>query len=377
MSTDAPRLLVVDDEPAQMTALCNTLRDQGYEPLGFTSARDSLASLQERPCELLLTDLRMSEIDGIALLRAALEIDPQIVGIVMTGEGTIASAVEAMRAGAFDYILKPFRLSGILPVLQRALAVRRLRVDNARLQRYVEERTAELEVSNRELAAANKALAAFSSSVSHDLRAPLRAISGFTQILLEEHAAALPEEALQLLHKVSAGGERMHSLIDGLLRLAQLGRQPLEKRPVQLAALAREVLRDLGGQLAGRDIDVRIAELPACVADAALMRQVLVNLLSNALKFTRHRQPAVVELGSVNQRGDTVYFVRDNGAGFDMVHAERLFEAFTRLHRPAEFEGTGIGLSIVQRIIERHGGRIWADARPGQGATFYFALPPD
>lgn len=144
---------------------------------------------------------------------------------------------------------------------------------------------------------------------------------------------------------------------------------------MRLAAQTREVLHDLGDKLAGRNVDVRIAELLDCTADLTLMRQVLVNLLSNALKFTRQREAAVIELGALTQRDDTVYFIRDNGVGFDMAHADRLFETFTRLHRQEEFEGTGVGLSIVQGVIERHGGRIWVDAHPGQGATFYFTLP--
>ena len=209
------RILIVDDEAAQMKALCDTLRDHNYETAGFVSGHTALAALRESRFDLLLADLMMPEMGGIALLQAALEIDPHLVGIIMTGEGTIATAVEAMKSGAFDYILKPFTLRVIVPVLSRALSVRRLRLENAELEERVRERTAELETANKELDA-------FSYSVSHDLRAPLRAIHGFASILNEDFCASMPGKAQELLNHVITSAGRMEQLIEDLLRFSRL-----------------------------------------------------------------------------------------------------------------------------------------------------------
>jgi two-component system sensor histidine kinase/response regulator len=368
MSTAAkPSLLIVDDEAAQMQALCSTLEDEGYLTVGFTSPADALASLRQQLFDVLLTDLQMQGMDGIELLRAAQSMDRDLVAIVMTGHGAIDTAVEAMKAGALDYILKPFKLSAVLPVLQRALTVRRLRVERAALERSLRERTAELEAANRELEA-------FCHSVSHDLRAPLRAVSGFSEILLEDHLAQLPEETQRLLHNVHAGAQRMGQLIEDLLRLSKVGRQPLYLRAVSLGALARQVFEGLDDR-EGRRIDLQVADIPPWTGDAALLHQVFANLLSNALKFTRRRELARIEVGWQPEDGALTCFVKDNGTGFDMKHVDKLFGVFQRLHRAAEFEGTGVGLSIVKRIIDRHKGRIWVEAKPDVGAIFYFTLP--
>ncbi len=246
----------------------------------------------------------------------------------------------------------------------RAAEVERL---NEELELRVAERTADLEASNRELEA-------FSYSVSHDLRAPLRAIDGFSRIVLKDHGAAMPEAARDYLEIVREGAQQMGRLIDDLLAFARLGRQSLVKRQVDPADVARRALGQLNAELEGRGVDVRIDQLPPCEADPSLLQQVYVNLLSNALKFTRTRSPAVIEVGSRELEGHRVYFVEDNGVGFDMRYADKLFGVFQRMHRSEEYEGTGVGLAIVQRIVHRHGGRVWAEAEPGAGATFLFSL---
>jgi signal transduction histidine kinase len=370
-----PRILIVDDEAEQMRALCNTLPDHGYETAGFTDGETALENLRNVKCDLLLADLMMPGMDGIALLQAAQKLDPDLVGVIMTGEGTIVTAVEAMKTGALDYILKPFKLSVILPVLSRALTVRRLRIENKELEQSVRERTSQLEVANRELEAANKELEAFSYSVSHDLRGPLTVIVGSAESLVEDCAAQMPAQARQLLKGVLASGERMMQLIDALLRLSRLGRQPLIKRQVNISALVREVLDELQREQRGRQIDIRMGDLPGCVGDPGLLKQVFANLLSNAFKFTRGKGNPTVEISCRQQAGEKIYFVRDNGAGFDMQQATELFGAFQRFHSAEQFEGTGIGLSTVHRIIQRHGGRIWAEAEVDKGATIYFGLP--
>jgi hypothetical protein len=370
------KLLIVDDERAQMTALCDTLEHEGYLTTGFTSAKEALATLRGQKFDLLLTDLMMPEMDGITLLRAAQQVDHNLVGIVMTGHGTVDTAVDAMKVGAIDYILKPFKLSTILPVLARALSVRWLRMENEELQQRVREHTAALEVANKELQAANKELEAFSYTVSHDLRAPLRAIDGFSQILSKDHAPQLSAEAQTLLEAVSANARRMGQLIDDLLAFSRLGHLPVSKERVNVAGLVQKILDEMRREHEGRDVEVRVDPLPDCMGDPSLLKQVWVNLLSNAFKFTRQRERALIEISCHEQQGEKVYVVRDNGAGFDMTYFDKLFGVFQRLHRSDEFEGTGAGLAIVQRIIHRHGGRIRAEAAVNQGAAFFFTLSP-
>jgi signal transduction histidine kinase len=370
MTDTRPLVMVVDDDASQVQALCRALPAQGYDPIGFTDPEAALAELRRTRCDLVLADLRMMPggMDGIALLQAALAIDPDLVVIIMTGAGTIATAVEAMKAGALDYVLKPFKLSMIIPVLERALAVRRLRQENAELERRVRERTAELEAANRELEA-------FSFSVAHDLRSPLTVILGYADTLIEDFSPQLPHEALVQLEGIVAGAEQMRRLTDGLLRLSRLGRQPLSRQRVDVAALVREVVEELRRTHGPRQVAVHVGELPGCIADQALLRQVFFNLLSNAFKFTATRSDPVIAVSGKIEDGERIYAVRDNGTGFDMSEAERLFGAFQRLHATDQYEGTGIGLSIAARVVQRHGGRIWAEAEVDRGAVFRFGVP--
>jgi signal transduction histidine kinase/CheY-like chemotaxis protein len=533
----APRLLVVDDEAPHMQALCSTLEQEGYVTRGFTSGHEATAALRGESFDLLLTDLMMPQIDGISLLRACREIDPDLACIVMTGHGTIATAVDALKAGAIDYVLKPFKVNSILPVLARALAMRGLQLENIQLRESVSiyelaraithglehdevvERTlaaasrqddadaiyllepgpdggalrlagvsgpgahslecpapisaaaleqwlaraqeqledpgrhgeagalfahpfdarigvaipiisggrffgvlgfssarqlrgvrpghvkaldvlartaatafataalvAELRRMNegleqrvrertRELETANKDLESFAYSVSHDLREPLRAVEGFSEMFRTEFGASVPEAGREILERIWAGASRMNQLIDDLLHFSRFSREPLHCLRIALRELVLQVVQRLKERLGDRRIEVQVGDLPDCYADQALLEQVLVNLLSNAFKFTSGREVARVEVGTLRQGEARVYYVRDNGAGFDMRAADKLFGVFQRLHSPEAFEGTGIGLSIVHRIITRHGGRVWADSRVGEGATFYFSLP--
>ncbi len=208
------------------------------------------------------------------------------------------------------------------------------------------------------------------------MRAPLRAINGFSEILLEKHSTELSPDAQKLLGYVITSTRRMRQLIDGLLQFSRLGRQPLSKRRVNTATQMREVLDDMRSR-EERPVQIEVGDLPDCYGDPLLLKQVFFNLLANAFKFTRHQENPRVEIGSHINDQEIVYFVRDNGAGFDMRYAQRLFGVFQRLHSEEEFEGTGVGLSIVQRIIQRHGGRIWAEAEETKGATFYFTIPGD
>jgi PAS domain S-box-containing protein len=234
----------------------------------------------------------------------------------------------------------------------------------------------QLEQTNQELEAANKELEAFSYSVSHDLRAPLRAIDGFSRIVLQDHAATLPDEARDYLRDIRSNTLQMGHLVDDLLAFSRLSRQAVRKQSLAPAQLVRQCLSELRGEQEGRNVTISVGELPPCSADPALLKQVWMNLLGNALKYTSKRGTAGIEVGSLNDESTkgNVYFVKDNGVGFDMRYAHKLFGVFQRLHRAEDYEGTGVGLAIVQRIIHRHGGRIWAEAQPDRGATFFFTL---
>jgi PAS domain S-box-containing protein len=238
---------------------------------------------------------------------------------------------------------------------------------NAELEQRVAERTEQLQLANKELES-------FSYSVSHDLRSPLRAVDGFSQAVLEDYGSQLPEEGQRYLRTIRNGAQKMGTLIDDLLTFSRLHRLPLQKTRTDTVAMVKGILAELLLQEMERPVEVQVGDLPPCQADPALLKQVWINLLSNALKYTRTRHPAVIEVGSEKQGGNTVYFVRDNGTGFDMRYSEKLFGVFQRLHRVEDYEGTGVGLAIVQRIIHRHGGHVWADATPDVGATFYFTL---
>jgi len=404
-------ILIVEDSPTQAQRLHHILEGQGYDVTIAANGGEALEAAQGRKPGLIICDVIMPEMDGYELCHRV-KSDASLADIPVILVTTLSDphdVIRGLECRADNFILKPYDERYLLSRVQFVLvnrAVRqseqtgmgveiffnghkhfitadRLQILNLLLSTYEAaiQRNKELSVArddlhrlNSDLEAANKELETFSYSVSHDLRAPLRAVDGFSSMLLEEFSAQMPPEAKLLLNNVRTSAKQMGQLIDDLLRFSSLGRQALSNRPVNISAHVHEVLEELRKKQADRRIEIQISELPDCVGDPSLLRQVLVNLLSNAFKFTRQREKAIIEVGCQQQEGENVYFIRDNGAGFDMRHIEKLFGVFQRFHRADEFEGTGVGLSIVQRIIQRHGGRIWAEAEVDKGATFYFTL---
>lgn len=257
----------------------------------------------------------------------------------------------------------------VLEITAQKQIEQEIRSLNEALEQRIRARTAELEAANRDLES-------FAYSVSHDLRSPLRGVEGYARLLQEDYASLLPAEAQDLLANILKYTHRMSTLIDALLQFSRLGRKEPDRQTVDMQQLAQSVMQRLVEHEPDRQIEVHIAPLPPAQADPILIEQVWVNLCSNALKYTRLRPLARIEIGVQNPSSEAVYFIRDNGAGFDMKYADRLFGVFQRLHLADEFEGVGIGLANVKRIIERHGGKVWAHAEPNRGATFYFTLPP-
>jgi PAS domain S-box-containing protein len=277
----------------------------------------------------------------------------------------VIARAEVIRDGAGEAI----RLVGAnLDVTDRKQAEEEIRQLNQDLERRVAERTAELETVNRELES-------FSYSVSHDLRAPLRAVEGFSRMLLEDYYDRLDDDARHYLNVLCDNANRMRQLIDDILAFSRMSRQDLRGELVDMSALMGEVFADIKAVLPERVVELRLGKLPPARGDRAMLRQVAQNLLGNAVKFTSPRTEAVIEVSGAVQDGETVYCVRDNGVGFDSQFGDKLFGVFQRLHSQQEFEGTGIGLAIVKRIIGRHGGRVWAESKLGEGAAFHFTLP--
>jgi signal transduction histidine kinase len=285
------------------------------------------------------------------VLRQALNKQAAIADQLQTTVRTLAANVETLSAA------------------EQALreSEERYRAVNRTLEERVERRTEALRSANQELEA-------FSYSVSHDLRAPLRSIRGFAHIVAEEEGGRLSDAARRRLDLVEKNAAHMTDLIDALLQFGRMSRQPLRKVQIETDALVRGVIASLENETAGRAIEWTVRDLPPCQADHTLLTQVFANLISNAVKFTVGRDPARIEIGTKGTDHGPAYFVCDNGVGFDAAHGDRMFAVFQRLHSPDEFEGTGVGLALVRRIVERHGGRVWAEARPDDGACFYFTI---
>jgi len=367
------RILVVEDDGVLALNLADTLDELGYTVAGTATRGEEAIDLARRlHPQLILMDVGLAgQIDGIAAAEAIRD-EHDVPVVFLTSHADEDTLQRATHADPSAYLVKPFKAPDLRCVIEIALHKHaidlRLRENERWLELTLQQRTAALEAANSELEA-------FNYSVAHDLRAPLRGIDSFSQLLIDKHSQQLDEEGLAYLDRVRGAAARMSQLIDALLTLAQVGRGELQPIELDFSYLVQAVASEIAAANSERSVRVAVAPGMRAYGDPRLVRIVVGNLLENAWKFTGRRKRPAIEVGPVQNTTQPTYYVRDNGAGFDPAYASRLFAAFQRLHADREFPGTGIGLAIVHRVISRHGGKVWADSRPDHGATFYFTLP--
>ncbi|HEY9154165.1 MAG TPA: response regulator [Opitutaceae bacterium] len=378
-------ILLVDDEESNLTALEATLEYLGQDLIKASSGQEALRRVLERDFALILLDVQMPDLTGIevATMIRERERTRHIPIIFLTGAVRTAEMMfKGYSAGAVDYLMKPI-VSGVLRAKVEVfveLAISRWKleqevVERNRVAAEISKLNMALEQKNADLEAANADLETFSYSVSHDLRSPLRHITGYIDMFKDTAKPKLDQREQNCLDKIVTSAQKMGSLIDNLLAFSRIGRANMVKVDVSMETLVNEVITEIQPDLANRNIQWIRSPLPPARGDVNLLRQIWVNLINNAVKYSRPRNPAIIQISCEANPTELVYFVKDNGVGFEMQYADKLFGVFNRLHPEREFEGTGVGLANVRRIVQRHGGRTWADAKLDEGATFYFSLP--
>lgn len=404
-------VMAVEDSLVQAKKLRHFLDEKNINNAFFTNAKDALAAAHDRPPLLIISDIVMPGMDGYEFC-AKIKEDPvlkDIPVILLTSLRDPLDIIKGLQAGADNFITKPYEEEYLLSRIHYLLANRDMKrsggadlmieimfrgnkyqinsekkqildlllsVYEAAVQRNDQliSTQMELETSNENLVRANQELEAFSYTVSHDLRSPLNVVSGYVQILQSEYSEVLDQEAIEFLDHILQASFSMARLIDDLLQFSRSGRLEIKTEQVDLTLLAGEVMKDIRQRDPSREITLYIQEGMQVVADRALMRVVLDNLLGNAWKYTGKVLNPVISFGLIETANKQIFYVRDNGAGFDSDRAEKLFNPFQRFHSNQEFQGTGVGLATVRRILERHGGRIWAESKPDEGAAFYFTI---
>jgi signal transduction histidine kinase len=375
-SSQPSLVLVVEDQPDLNRFVCDCLASEHRVESAFDGKEGLAKALALRP-DLIITDVMMPVMSGDELV-AALRAEPAMATVpilLLSARNDEPLKVKLLRLGARDYLTKPFAVEELRARAANLVSLKQGEDHRLRMSGELAARNASLEQLASRLWAANAELDAFSYSVSHDLRAPLRHIDGFAQALLEDEGERLSAQGLQNLNVVRAASQRMAHLIDDLLGLSRLTRADLRHEVVDLTALCQTIVAELRAAEPERQVEVAVEPGLSALGDARLLRVALDNLIRNAWKFTSRRPSARIEIGRDRDATEATFFVRDDGAGFDMAYASQLFGAFQRLHPVSQFDGTGIGLATVRRVISRHGGRIWAIGAVNQGATFTFTLP--
>jgi two-component system, sensor histidine kinase and response regulator len=373
VGSSGARILVVEDDGVLALNLADTLDELGYTVAGTATRGEEAIDLARclHP-NLILMDVGLAgQIDGITAAETIRD-EHDVPVVFLTAHDDEDTLHRATHLDASAYLVKPFKAPDLRCVIEIALHKHatdvRLRENERWLELTLQQRTAALEAANSELEA-------FNYSVAHDLRAPLRGIDSFSQLLIDKYSQQLDDQALAYIDRMRGAAARMSQLIDALLTLAQVGRGELQPVELDFSELVQSVASEIAAASPERNVRVAVAPGMRAYGDPRLLSIVMGNLLENAWKFTGRRKRPAIEVGPVQNTTQPTYYVRDNGAGFDPAYASRLFAAFQRLHADREFPGTGIGLAIVHRVISRHGGTVWADSRPEQGATFYFSLP--
>jgi len=377
-------ILIVDDKPGNLYSLEGLLAAEDRTILTSLSGREALQLSLKEAVDLIILDVQMPEVDGfeVAQILKSNKRTKDIPIIFATAESKdYKFLIQGYDEGAVDYMFKPLDpyvvRSKVSVLLRMQLQKRELIEKNIMLQnaeKQIRELNQGLTISLRQLEATNNELEAFSYTVSHDLRAPLRGLNGYSRMLEEDYGNVLDAEGKRLLGNIQRNATKMGMLIDDLLEFSRLGRKQIRTVPVNMEALVKEIVADVLQDQQSK-AEVVIEKLPDAPADLSLIRQVWVNLISNAVKYSRKKEQPRVDIGFSIANDEVTYFVKDNGAGFSMKYADKLFGVFQRLHSPSDFEGTGIGLATVHRIITKHGGKVWADAKEKEGATFFFTLP--
>jgi signal transduction histidine kinase len=379
-------ILIVDDKPANIYALETLLDKPDRTFLNATNGNDALKLALNNDIDLIILDVQMPEMDGFEVAQILkLNKKTKDIPIIFASaeKKERQSVMKGFEEGAVDYLSKPLdpelTTAKVSVLLKIQLQKKELIEKNQSLEKadaQIKQLNADLQKNLYQLEEVNKELESFSYSVSHDLRAPVRALVGFSKMLEESYNDTLDGEAKRMLAVIHRNAIKMGSLIDDLLEFSKMGRQEVKKSAINIADVVKDVLNDIT-EANGYHAKVVVNELIPAYADRALITQVWINLISNAFKYSTKKESPVIEIGSHRDAEYIVYYVKDNGAGFNMDYAEKLFGVFQRLHKASDFEGTGVGLAIVQRIITRHGGRVWAEAKVNEGATFFFTLPAE